>query len=94
MIRIDDKYAIQADSNCYSVSRIMKNKNGKEYIQPLTYHSTLSEAFESIIRREQREMVESTDLSLNQAIKEFKRIQDELCEILKGISEKESVDND
>lgn len=92
MIRVNDKYVIQSDKVCYTVLRArVSSETGNEYVQPLSYHATLSEAFKSIVQREQRELVESTDMDLNQAIKEFECIQNEFCDILKGINEKESI---
>lgn len=91
MVKINEKYVIEADSNCYSVSILKTSKKGKQYPQPISYHTTMSEAFESIVRREQRALVESNDMDIKEAVKEFKSIQDELCEILKVISEKETT---
>lgn len=91
MIKVNEKYVIQADSNCYSLSILKTSKSGKQYPQALSYHTTMSEAFESLVRREQRALVESNDMDLKEAVKEFKRIQDELCGTLKVISDKETT---
>lgn len=84
MIKIDEDFSIIADDNCYIVSRYYgKDKNGEDVYKNLTYHRTLKEALTALIRKKQIKLVAENELTLQQAINEFKRIEEEFEQALK-----------
>ena len=78
MIKIDKDFSIIADDNCYIVSRYY----GKDY-KNLTYHRTLKEALTALIRKKQIKLVADNELTLQEAINEFERIEKDIEQALK-----------
>ena len=83
MIKIDKDFSIIADDNCYIVCRYSQDKNGENVYKNLTYHRTLKEALTALIRKKQIKLVADNELTLQQAINEFKRIEEEIEQALK-----------
>lgn len=84
MIKIDKDFSIIADDNCYIVSRYYgKDKNGEDVYKNLTYHRTLKEALTALIRKKQIKLVADNELTLQEAINEFERIEKEIEQSLK-----------
>lgn len=84
MIKIDKDFSIIADDNCYIVSKYCgKNKKGEDVYKNLTYHRTLKEALTALIRKKQIKLVADNELTLQEAINEFKRIEEEIEQSLK-----------
>lgn len=84
MIKIDEDFSIIADDNCYIVCKFSyKDKNGEDVYKNLTYHRTLKEALTALIRKKQIKLVAENELTLQQAINEFKRIEEEFEQALK-----------
>lgn len=84
MIKIDEDFSIIVDDNCYIVCKFSyKNKNGEDVYKNLTYHRTLKEALTALIRKKQIKLVAENELTLQQAINEFKRIEEEFEQALK-----------
>lgn len=84
MIRLNDKYAIKADENCYSLHEIRiaendtkTNKKGDEYTVSLECFScSVSYLLKSLAKRLQRDAVAQTDMTLAEAAKAFREIED------------------
>ena len=84
MIKIDKDFSIIADDNCYIVSGYYgKDKKGKHVYKNLTYHRTLKEALTALIRKKQIKLVADNELTLQEAINEFERIEKEIEQSLK-----------
>lgn len=84
MIKIDKDFSIIADDNCYIVSRYYgKDKKGKDVYKNLTYHRTLKEALTALIRKKQIKLVADNELTLQEALNEFKRIEEDIEQALK-----------
>lgn len=84
MIKIDEDFSIIADDNCYIVCKFTyKDKNGEDVYKNLTYHRTLKEALTALIRKKQIKLVADNELTLQQAINEFERIEEEFEQVLK-----------
>lgn len=84
MIKIDKDFSIIADDNCYIVSKYYgKNKKGEDVYKNLTYHRTLKEALTALIRKKQIKLVADNELTLQKAINEFKRIEEEIGQVFK-----------
>ena len=84
MIKIDEDFSIIADDNCYIVSKYYgKDKKGKDVYKNLTYHRTLKEALTALIRKKQIKLVADNELTLQEAINEFERIEKEIEQSLK-----------
>lgn len=86
MIKINKDFSIIADENCYIVSRYYgKDKNGEDVYKNLTYHRTLKEALTALIRKKQMKLVADNELTLQEAINEFKRIEEEFEQTFKEL---------
>ena len=84
MIKVDKDFSIKADENCYMVCKYCgKDKNGEDIYKSLAYHRTLKEALTAVIRQKQIKLVADKKLTLQEAINEFKRIEEELKQALK-----------
>ena len=84
MIKIDKDFSIIADDNCYIVCKFAyKDKNGEDVYKNLTYHRTLKEALTALIRKKQIKLVADNELTLQEAINEFERIEKEIEHSLK-----------
>lgn len=84
MIKIDEDFSIIADDNCYIVCKFTyKDKNGEDVYKNLTYHRTLKEALTALIRKKQIKLVADNELTLQEAINEFERIEKEIEQSLK-----------
>lgn len=82
MIKIDKDFRIIADDNCYIVSKYYgKDKNGEDVYKNLTYHRTLKEALTALIRKKQIKLVADNELTLQEAINEFERIEEEIGQV-------------
>ena len=90
MIRIGDQYMITADSCCYTVNDIMtRGENtkdpGSEYLRPLTYHGTLSQALEGVSARMQRAVVTAPgEISLSEAIRRIRDVEAKIGRMIEG----------
>ena len=86
MIKIDEDFSIIADDNCYIVCKFTyKDKNGEDVYKNLTYHRTLKEALTALIRKKQMKLVADNELTLQEAINEFKRIEEEFEQTFKEL---------
>jgi hypothetical protein len=90
MIRIGDRYMIDADEHCFTVSDIMvrgenTKKPGEEYLRPISYHGTLTEALQSISRRMQRQIVsEKEQITLADAIRRMRDVESRIGRMIEG----------
>lgn len=71
MIILSDGWAIDSDNMQYvlgkPIAAMVKDKPVKQ-MQSASYHATLEQAFTAFLRRMQREVVKSNDLSVEDAI--------------------------
>lgn len=87
MIRILKSWGITADTNCYQVGVIKKSvdpKTGeeKEMLANVRYPTTLQSAIRCILRSEQMELVAKKDMTLQEAIAEFEKLQAKFDKLL------------
>lgn len=81
MIILDEKYAIEADSNSWqlcSKEQYTDKKSGeqKERYSPFKYFMTMSKAVESYINIKQKEKINTTEYtSLSKAVGDLKLLQ-------------------
>lgn len=84
MIKLNDNLYIKSDKNCYIICKYLgKNKKNEDVYDAMTYHRTLKEALSMLIRQKQYQLVAENDLTLQEAIKKFKQIEEETEKILK-----------
>lgn len=81
MIKLSNGYVITADPACYTLNKTgtttsKKTGEKKECLNQLSYHSTVENALKSLVGREQRKAVVDKDMSLSEAISEFKSIRE------------------
>ena len=79
MIKIDEDFSILSDKGSY----VVYGYYSKDTLKPLIYHSTLKEALTALIEEKQHKLVAENDLTLQEAINEFKRIEEEIGQVFK-----------
>ena len=79
MIKIDKDFSIISNKGSY----VVYGYYSKDKSKPLIYHSTLKEALTALIKEKQHKLVAENDLTLQEAINEFKRIEEEIEQALK-----------
>ena len=92
MIKVKGNYYIDADTYCYMVRKFTGyDKENEPQYTTLTYHSSLNEALESILKRLERSLVSENDMTLSDALEKFKELKNEFIELLDIVRENESV---
>lgn len=89
MIKINKKWYIDADKNEYILVKKYKAKNqktGEEYIadKQISFHPTVSSALNNFIRLHHRKIVAEQELSLKEAIDQFKEIEQFILNTVNG----------
>lgn len=79
MIKIDKDFYIISNKGSYAVCGYYS----KDTSRPLIYHRTLKEALRTLIKEKQHKLVVENNLTLQEAISEFKRIEEEIEQVLK-----------
>lgn len=91
MIRFK-KYVISHDGNCYIVQEEKTTqKDGSLYLANATYHPRLNMALERILRETQAEYVRTHETTLENTIKAFKNIKEEIESIALEIDTSEEM---
>lgn len=90
MIRVIDKYGIDASDRCYEVGKIGKTtdkKTGevKEYIANASYVSSLQQALKVIRKKMHLEAIKNIDGDLHAAIEVIKKADERFEELIKDI---------
>lgn len=84
MIKINENLYIDADDNQYMLRKFIgKDKDGENIYKTITYHRTLNEVFVAVIRQRQYKLVAENKLTLQEALKGFKQIEEETEQMLK-----------
>ena len=87
MIKLNDGWAIDSDSSQYILGRpttvMVKDKPTKQ-MQSATFHATVEQALTCHLRRMQREIVKSSDLTLEESIKAFLKARNEVVNMMGG----------
>lgn len=89
MIKINKSWYIDSDKYSYvlfkKVKRVNK-KTGEEYEAQanVTYHSTVSDALTCLCRTLQKKLTAKREMSLKEAIEEFKKIEKVVIESANG----------
>ena len=79
MIKIDEDFSILSDKGSY----VVYGYYSKDKLKPLIYHRTLKEALTALIEEKQHKLVAENDLTLQEAINESKRIEEEIGQVFK-----------
>lgn len=92
MIRLPYNYGIDKNGESYIVGQIKTRKDKKgnivEFVSGNYYPTTIQRALKNILQEKQRELVAENDLTLQQAIIEFQKLQQQFKELLeKAIKE-------
>ena len=90
MIRLKDDWVIGADSACYMLGKAVeverKNKDGTAYtateIRDPSYHATIGQAATAFVRKIQRDLVQSNDYTIKDAVKALQGVADEVQSML------------
>jgi len=88
MIKINDKYIIDADENQFIVKEIgvvqdEKSKNyGEETQTTLGYYSTLEQAAKGLEKILQRRAIRIKDYTLKEFVEEIQKIHNEIFKVL------------
>lgn len=80
MIKLENNWEIDSDGMQYILHQFTGNtdKEGRKVYRDTTYHVSVEKALESLIRKKQRETVAENEMSLQEAIKCFREINEEL----------------
>ena len=92
MIRVFKDWAIAADDRQYDVGRIVEitdKKTGekKEVLRADHHTSSIEYALKTILSVEKRRITASQELTLKEAIAEFRKLYQEFEEVIKDIPE-------
>lgn len=79
MIKIDEDFSILSNKGSY----VVYGYYSKDKSKPLIYHRTLKEALTALIKEKQHKLVAENDLTLQEAINEFERIEEEIGQVFK-----------
>ncbi len=90
MIKVDEEYYIDADSRSYTVLKKSVNEEGKETFKSLIYPRDITRCIEYIMQQRQKECVAKA-LPLCDVLKEFRRINAEMKDILMEIRKSEVI---
>ena len=88
MIKINDRYYIDADEHCYMLkeARTIKDKKSKNYgkstYKTLGYHSTIDFCLNGLIKKELREFISKSE---EKGIKDLIQKMKELEEFIDGL---------
>ena len=98
MIELGNNYFIDTDEYQYIVKKwIAFDKNGDDCYKILSYHQTLTQALESVMRKYQRSIVSESTMTLKDTIdeflEEFPYIKQGIDLILKEVANRESLIN-
>lgn len=93
MIHVKGNYYIDANKDCFVVKEFkgVSAKTGEKMYSNIAYTGTMTHAMEAIIRTIQKDRVSEEDLEIYQVLHEFRRINQEIKEILSQVTETESV---
>lgn len=61
------------------------DKRGNLIYKDTTYHSSVEMALNCLAKKKKMQIVQSEELNLSEAIEKFKKVNEELKEILKGV---------
>lgn len=81
MIKISDEIMIDSDGVQY-ITREKVTVKGKDMFQAVAYHPSLKMALSRLIKQKEIQLVMDNEMSLEQALKRFKTIADEMEETL------------
>lgn len=91
MIRLKDGWQIDTDGKCYILQQEVISKDGKTYLTNQTYPSTLARAIECVMNREQMDIISKNDLTLKEALIEFKKLHDKFATLLEEVRREEKL---
>lgn len=86
MIKINDEYYIDADTNCYTLKQVhyAKTKEGEEIRQDLVigYYATIDIALKGYLKHKSRDIVSKNDFeSIDKFLKYIQKLDKELNEL-------------
>lgn len=92
MIKVTKDLYIDADVYGYQVKKFTgyDKENNPQYAS-LTYHSSVVEALDAILKRLQRLSVSENDMTLMEALDKFKVLRNEVMGVLDKVNECEKV---
>lgn len=94
MIKVDEKFYIQADTYCYQIlKKGGKDKEGNDVYRVMSYPHSLARAIELIMQYKQNDFVKASDVSLDDALIQMRLIQKEMQDILNNVEKLERVEN-
>lgn len=89
MIKINDRYYINANSNCYTLQEKTKIQDkesqnyGKEIYKDLGYYATIENLLNGVLKKETREYISKEE---ENSLKDLKKFIDEKYKYLKSLN--------
>ena len=87
MIKLLDDYYINADNTCFALcvkKKTVKDGEEKETTSTIGYYTTIADCLAGLYRTLTRNLTAKEDMTLQQAIAEFRRIEDNIRRIAQG----------
>lgn len=87
MIKLLDDYYINANSSCFilcSKKKTVKDGKEKETTTNIGYYISIADCLSGLYRTLTRNLTAKEDMTLQQAIAEFRRIEDNIRRIAQG----------
>ena len=91
MIKLKNGWQIDSDGKSYIVQQEVTSKEGNKYITNQSYPSSLTRAIQIVMNREQMDVIASNDLTLKEAVQEFKKMHAEFEALLKEVEGSEKL---
>lgn len=91
MIRVIGEWCIEADSRCYIIgkhkTRVTKDGKVEEYLSDTKYYSTLPAALNGIREAERRNLVQSQDMTIRDAVERIHEADKRMTELFEKVED-------
>lgn len=87
MIKLLDDYYINADNTCFALcvkKKTIKDGEEKETTSTIGYYTTIADCLVGLYRTLTRKLTAREDMTLHQAIEEFRKIESDIKRIAQG----------
>lgn len=86
MIHLIDNYYLSADHLCYQLGILRTRKDGRSSLENMTYHLSIIDALNAVIRRTLHDKVFSGEIaSIKGAVSELERLKSEITSLVQGL---------
>lgn len=96
MIKLDDIYCIDSYEYGYQLLKLYgkSEKTGEDSYKTIGYCQSVEHALSIYIKEKQKKYVSENNVSIKEALNEFRKMNDEVKRLLKDICKSEVVENE